>query len=65
MIDSNERLARAEAEDISHAGALLGNPKIVGTRGKCSVVEGHMRASMLGSGGQALPSVVGARSLWW
>ncbi|XP_063986221.1 L-lactate dehydrogenase A chain-like [Diachasmimorpha longicaudata] len=32
LIDANEELARAEAEDISHAGAFLGNPKIVGTK---------------------------------
>ncbi|XP_034952475.1 L-lactate dehydrogenase A-like 6A [Chelonus insularis] len=32
LIDTNENLARAEAEDMSHAGAFLGNPKIVGTK---------------------------------
>ncbi|XP_017759798.1 PREDICTED: L-lactate dehydrogenase A-like 6A [Eufriesea mexicana] len=32
FIDSNEELAKAEAEDISHAAAYLGNPKIIGTK---------------------------------
>ncbi|CAK9802881.1 L-lactate dehydrogenase A-like 6A [Anthophora plagiata] len=32
LIDLNEELAKAEAEDISHAAAFLGNPKIVGTK---------------------------------
>ncbi|XP_024942217.1 L-lactate dehydrogenase A-like 6A isoform X2 [Cephus cinctus] len=32
IIDSNEELAKAEAEDLSHAAAFLGNPKIVGTK---------------------------------
>lgn len=34
LIDANEDLAKAEAEDISHAAAYLGNPKIVGTKGE-------------------------------
>ncbi|XP_048515535.1 L-lactate dehydrogenase A-like 6A isoform X2 [Athalia rosae] len=33
LIDSNEDLAKAQAEDLSHAAAFLGNPKIVGTKG--------------------------------
>ncbi|KAK0081819.1 hypothetical protein PV325_011524 [Microctonus aethiopoides] len=32
LIDTNESLAKAHAEDISHAGAFLGNPKIIGTK---------------------------------
>ncbi|KYQ59233.1 L-lactate dehydrogenase [Trachymyrmex zeteki] len=32
LIDVNEDLAKAEAEDISHAAAYLGNPRIVGTK---------------------------------
>ncbi|EFN62193.1 L-lactate dehydrogenase A-like 6A [Camponotus floridanus] len=32
LIDVNEDLAKAEAEDISHAAAYLGNPKIIGTK---------------------------------
>ncbi|CAK9829277.1 L-lactate dehydrogenase A-like 6A [Anthophora retusa] len=32
LIDLNEELAKAEAEDISHAAAFLGNPKIIGTK---------------------------------
>ncbi|XP_050448316.1 L-lactate dehydrogenase A-like 6A [Cataglyphis hispanica] len=32
LIDINEDLAKAEAEDISHAAAYLGNPKIIGTK---------------------------------
>ncbi|XP_076170832.1 uncharacterized protein LOC143148413 [Ptiloglossa arizonensis] len=32
FIDLNEDLAKAEAEDISHGAAFLGNPKIVGTK---------------------------------
>ncbi|XP_017881354.1 L-lactate dehydrogenase A-like 6A [Ceratina calcarata] len=32
FIDLNEELAKAEAEDISHAAAFLGNPKVVGTK---------------------------------
>ncbi|XP_008551639.1 L-lactate dehydrogenase A-like 6A [Microplitis demolitor] len=32
LIDANESLARAEAQDISHAGAFLGNPSIYGTK---------------------------------
>ncbi|KYM84495.1 L-lactate dehydrogenase A-like 6A [Atta colombica] len=32
LIDMNEDLAKAEAEDISHAAAYLGNPRIVGTK---------------------------------
>ncbi|XP_048515538.1 L-lactate dehydrogenase A-like 6A isoform X5 [Athalia rosae] len=32
LIDSNEDLAKAQAEDLSHAAAFLGNPKIVGTK---------------------------------
>ncbi|XP_029171105.1 L-lactate dehydrogenase A-like 6A [Nylanderia fulva] len=32
LIDTNEDLAKAEAEDISHAAAYLGNPKIIGTK---------------------------------
>lgn len=34
LIDANEDLAKAEAEDISHAAAYLGNPRIVGTKGE-------------------------------
>lgn len=34
LIDVNEDLAKAEAEDISHAAAYLGNPRIVGTKGE-------------------------------
>jgi hypothetical protein len=34
LIDINEDLAKAEAEDISHAAAYLGNPRIVGTKGE-------------------------------
>jgi len=34
LIDLNEDLAKAEAEDISHAAAYLGNPRIVGTKGE-------------------------------
>lgn len=34
FIDADEELAKAEAEDISHAAAFLGNPKIVGTKGE-------------------------------
>ncbi|KAK0180555.1 hypothetical protein PV327_002923 [Microctonus hyperodae] len=34
LIDTNESLAKAHAEDISHAGAFLGNPKIIGTKGE-------------------------------
>lgn len=34
LIDANESLARAEAQDISHAGAFLGNPSIYGTKGE-------------------------------
>lgn len=33
FIDVNEELAKAEAEDISHGAAFLGNPKIIGTKG--------------------------------
>lgn len=33
LIDKNESLARAEAEDISHAAAFLGNPTVIGTKG--------------------------------
>ena len=33
FIDTNEDLAKAEAEDISHVAGFLGNPKIVGTKG--------------------------------
>ncbi|KAG7187663.1 hypothetical protein KM043_016720 [Ampulex compressa] len=32
FIDLNEDLAKAEAEDISHGAAFLGNPRIVGTK---------------------------------
>ncbi|KYN42071.1 L-lactate dehydrogenase A-like 6A [Trachymyrmex septentrionalis] len=32
LIDANEELAKTEAEDISHAAAYLGNPRIVGTK---------------------------------
>nr|XP_012230468.1 PREDICTED: L-lactate dehydrogenase A chain-like [Linepithema humile] len=32
LIDVNEDLAKAEAEDISHAAAYLGNPRIIGTK---------------------------------
>ncbi|XP_074101265.1 L-lactate dehydrogenase A-like 6A [Cotesia typhae] len=32
LIDSNESLARAEAQDINHAGSFLGNPRIYGTK---------------------------------
>ncbi|XP_003705666.1 L-lactate dehydrogenase A-like 6A [Megachile rotundata] len=32
FIDANEDLAKAEAEDISHAATFLGNPKIIGTK---------------------------------
>ncbi|KZC04888.1 PREDICTED: L-lactate dehydrogenase A-like 6A [Dufourea novaeangliae] len=32
FIDLNEDLAKAEAEDISHAAAFLGNPRIIGTK---------------------------------
>ncbi|XP_020290515.1 uncharacterized protein LOC109858050 [Pseudomyrmex gracilis] len=32
LIDANEDLAKAEAEDISHAAAYLGNPRIIGTK---------------------------------
>ncbi|XP_044014446.1 L-lactate dehydrogenase B chain-like [Aphidius gifuensis] len=32
LIDTNEKLAKETAEDISHAGGCLGNPKIVGTK---------------------------------
>ncbi|XP_061933389.1 L-lactate dehydrogenase A chain-like isoform X2 [Apis cerana] len=32
FIDVNEELAKAEAEDISHGAAFLGNPKIIGTK---------------------------------
>ncbi|XP_031827850.1 L-lactate dehydrogenase A-like 6A [Nomia melanderi] len=32
FIDLNEDLAKAEAEDISHAAAFLGNPRITGTK---------------------------------
>ncbi|XP_076678678.1 L-lactate dehydrogenase A-like 6A [Andrena cerasifolii] len=32
FLDLNEDLAKAEAEDISHAAAYLGNPKITGTK---------------------------------
>lgn len=34
LIDTNEKLAKETAEDISHAGGCLGNPKIVGTKGE-------------------------------
>lgn len=34
LIDQNEDLAKAEAEDISHAAAYLGDPKIIGTKGE-------------------------------
>jgi len=34
LIDVNEDLAKAEADDISHAAAYLGNPRIVGTKGE-------------------------------
>lgn len=34
LIDVNENLASAQAEDIRHAGAFLGNPKIIGTKGE-------------------------------
>lgn len=33
FIDINENLAKAEAEDIGHVAAFLGNPKIEGTKG--------------------------------
>ncbi|KAI4499125.1 hypothetical protein M0802_005708 [Mischocyttarus mexicanus] len=41
FIDTNEDLAKAEAEDIGHAAAFLGNPKILGTKGtsKKSILE--------------------------
>lgn len=49
FIDVNEELAKAEAEDISHGAAFLGNPKIIGTKGTnenkylfYSVSEGRM-----------------------
>ncbi|CAD6232994.1 GSCOCG00007086001-RA-CDS, partial [Cotesia congregata] len=32
LIDLNESLARAEAQDINHAGSFLGNPRIYGTK---------------------------------
>ncbi|XP_078042019.1 L-lactate dehydrogenase A-like 6A [Augochlora pura] len=32
FIDLNEDLAKAEAEDIGHAAAFLGNPRVIGTR---------------------------------
>ncbi|KAK9296445.1 hypothetical protein QLX08_009547 [Tetragonisca angustula] len=32
FIDADEELAKAEAEDISHAAAFLGDPKILGTK---------------------------------
>ncbi|XP_051161586.1 uncharacterized protein LOC127281755 [Leptopilina boulardi] len=32
IIDVNENLAKAEAEDLAHAGAFIGNPKIIGTK---------------------------------
>ncbi|XP_014480201.1 PREDICTED: L-lactate dehydrogenase A-like 6A [Dinoponera quadriceps] len=32
LIDANEDLAKAEAEDISHAAAYLGDPRIIGTK---------------------------------
>ena len=33
IIDRNENLAKAEAEDLGHGAAFIGNPKIVGTKG--------------------------------
>ncbi|KOC64076.1 L-lactate dehydrogenase A-like 6A [Habropoda laboriosa] len=38
FIDMNEELAKAEAEDISHAAAFLGNPRIIGTK-DCSLAR--------------------------
>ncbi|XP_043469951.1 L-lactate dehydrogenase B chain-like [Leptopilina heterotoma] len=32
LIDVNENLAKAEAEDLSHAGTFIGSPKIIGTK---------------------------------
>lgn len=32
LLDANEELAKAEAEDIGHAAAFLGDPKILGTK---------------------------------
>lgn len=36
LIDKNENLAKAQAEDIGHVAGFLGNPNIVGTKGPFS-----------------------------
>lgn len=33
IIDTNEGLVKAEAEDLGHAAAFYGNPQIIGTKG--------------------------------
>ena len=40
FIDINEDLAKAEAEDLGHAAAFMGNPKIIGTKGNM-LLWGH------------------------
>ncbi|KAK2585737.1 hypothetical protein KPH14_010348 [Odynerus spinipes] len=53
FIDLNEDLAKAEAEDIGHAAAFLGNPKIVGTKDYASARDAAVCVITLGDKTQA------------
>ncbi|XP_043488919.1 L-lactate dehydrogenase A-like 6A [Polistes fuscatus] len=53
FIDTNDDLAKAEAEDIGHAAAFLGNPKIVGTKDYALARDAAVCVITLGDKSQA------------